>query len=208
MHFCAAVDSSVSIRPLSVIISEQKEWQMSEPTVVDIGQRTENLLSGIAWQDQLLQSYRNYMVVTQSIFVASDVGLLISQTSKALLADKLFLFVPFAAIVILGVATLTYLGSAILERAKSVDWWQRKLLIAESEMRGPRDFTTFRAAKELAFRLPEMKVDALNEEDLRTLLRSETPKARKVFGVFVPGFMAVWFILFCAAGADLSKVVW
>ena len=160
------------------------------------------LLAGVTWQDSLLQAYRNYMVVTQSIFLAVSVVLFGSQTSVSSLTDKLTYAVPFLAIAILGLSTLRFLSGAIKERSKSVDWWQRRLLKHENTYSSKRHFTTFRTAKEHGFKPPEVEADKLSQEDIDTLLRPDTPKARKVFGVFVPGFYFLWVILLVSAGVD------
>lgn len=163
------------------------------------------LASGIAWQDALLQAYRNYMVVTQSIFLASDVGLFIAQTAAVGIQKKLIFSVPFFAVALLGVATLFQLSRAIRERAQSVDWWQRRLLKEEGKNTNRRDFTAFRIAKEHGFRSPELPVHMLSDDELSTLLRSGEPRARKAFDVFVPGFYFVWLLLTIVCIADIVR---
>ena len=163
------------------------------------------LISGIAWQDGLLQAYRNYMVVTQSIFLASNVGLFIAQTSFTDIHRKIIFIVPFFATVLLGVATLTQLSGAIRERARSVDWWQRRLLKEEAKNSVRRDFTSFRVAKEHRFRSPELQAHMLSDEELSTLLRTEEPRARKAFEVFVPGFYLVWTLLSISSAVDITR---
>lgn len=159
------------------------------------------LMAGITWQDSLLQAYRNYMVVTQSIFIAVGIVLFNSQASAETINYKIPFAIPFGVIVV-GLLTLNFLSGAIIERAKSVDWWQKRLLKYEHLNLTNRHFITFRTAKEHSFKPPELEAETLTQEDIDTLLRPDKPKARKVFGLFVPGFYFLWFIMIMSAIID------
>ena len=160
------------------------------------------LIAGITWQDSLLQAYRNYMVVTQSIFIAVGIVLFNSQASADTINDKIPFAFPFTVIAVIGLLTLNFLSGAIIERAKSVDWWQKRLLKYERSNLMNKHFITFRAAKEHSFKPPEVDAINLTEENIETLLRPDKPKARKVFGFFVPGFYFLWFILILSSIID------
>lgn len=153
------------------------------------------LMSGITWQETLLQAYRNYMVITQSIFLAVSFVLFNANISANTVSEKLMYFIPFLIICALGLSTLRFLTKAVVERSKAVDWWQRRLLKHESTYSSNRHFSTFRVAKEHQFTPPLVEAHSLNEEEIEGLLRIETPRARKVFGVFVPGFYILWAVL-------------
>jgi hypothetical protein len=165
------------------------------PTSADALEHSEFLGTCLAWQESLLQSYRNYLLVTQSIFLAVNVGLLSAQASANTTAEKLVFGLPFITIAIIGMATLAFLSGAVRERAKAVDWWQRRILRHEKSHSGFRSFTTYRVAKEHGFKAPAVEAQALEEDEIDRLLRLETPKARKVFGIFVPGFAVLWIVL-------------
>jgi len=164
-------------------------------TTADAVAHADFIATCLAWQESLLQSYRNYLLITQSIFLAVDVGLLGAQVSARTADEKLVFGLPFFTIAILGLVTLGYLRSAVVERAKAVDWWQRRLLRHEKTLPQFRSFTTYRLAKEYGFQAPTIEAHAIEEAEIERLLRVETPKARKVFGVFVPGFAVLWFVL-------------
>jgi hypothetical protein len=169
----------------------------AKPTPVD---ESAFLLQGVAWQDSLLQAYRNYMVVTQSIFLAAAVVLFNAVISATAVSTKVIFAVPFLGVSSLGIVTLRYLGIALTERATAVDWWQRRLLQHEAALSTGRHFTVLRVAKEHGFMPPGLEAHALTEEDLRTLMRPNTPRVRRVFGLFIPGFYVLWFslLLICA----------
>lgn len=160
------------------------------------------LLSGISWQDSLLQAYRNYMVVTQSVFIAAGIVLLNSQISETEIIRKTTFFIPFIVVSIIGLLTLNFLRGALNERAKSVDWWQKRLLKYEKSHSKIRHFTTFRTAKEHSFKSPEIEAEVLSQEDIDSLLRPDKPKARIVFGLFIPGFFILWIILIISSIID------
>lgn len=153
------------------------------------------LLSGVTWQDSLLQAYRNYMVVSQSIFIAVSIVLFSSQFSASTAQNKLVFVIPFFMISFLGLATLKFLTNAIAERAKSVDWWQKRLLRHEVSYSINRHYSTFCVVKEHKFSPPNVEAHSLTDEEIEKLLRIETPKARRVFGWFVPGFYLLWVVL-------------
>lgn len=153
------------------------------------------LLEGVAWQDSLLQAYRNYMVVTQSIFLTAAIVLLNSSVTSLDTERKLTFAIPFVGVSLLGLLTLRYLSIALVERANAVDWWQRRLLQHEMQLKSGRHFTTFRTAKEHGFVPPDVEAHALTDEDVRTLMRPGIPKVRRVFGFFIPGFYTLWIIM-------------
>ena len=174
---------------------DQESLQVSKESVSEAMAHASFLMSGIAWQESLLQSYRNYMVVTQSIFIAVAILLFNSQFNSDKLQEKTIFFITFIAISILGVTTLTFLSKAIKQRSESVDWWQKRLLKHEMSYINSRHLSTFNIAKEHQFKPPLVEAHILDEAEIEALQRIETPKARKVFGVFVPGFYLLWGLL-------------
>jgi hypothetical protein len=160
------------------------------------------LLTGLAWQESLLQSYRNYLLGTQSIFMAVNVGLLSAQANSTDLVSKTLFFLPFLVITFVAYRTLILLPQAVSERATSVDWWQKRLLRFEKAEDETRHFTTYRVAKEHEFNEPTIEARQLSEEQINSLLRPRQPRARKVFDVFVPGFQVLWATLLGSACVD------
>ena len=80
-----------------------------------------------------------------------------------------------------------------------MDWWQRRLLKFENIRDGFGHFVAFRIAKEHGFNPPDVEGHQLDTSEIERLLRAETPKARKVFGLFVPGFGILWIVLLLSA---------
>ncbi len=161
------------------------------------------IIAGLAWQESLLQAYRNYLLVTQSIFLAVNVGLLSAQISAESLFEKLTFGMPFTIIFFLGISTLSILNRATIERAKAVDWWQRRLLKVENDSANDQHFLSFRIAKEHEFQPPEVEAYQLDAPQIESLLRAERPKVRRVFDLFVPGFATIWCVLFLCAALNL-----
>ena len=165
----------------------------------------EFFVAGAAWQESLLQAYRGYLLVTQSILLAISLGFLASQISIQDTASKLFLFVPNTVVIVIAFTTLLVLSSAVNDRTKSVDWWQKRLLKYEQEFGGGLHFTSFRVQKEHGFKVPEIEAEQLTSDQIESLLRPDKPKARKAFGIFVPGFAFVWMIMAVCAILDLLR---
>ena len=176
---------------------------MNEAVEIEEKQHGNFILAAAAWQDTLLQAYRGYLLFTQAIFLAVSVGLLTAQVSSQNYIGKLVFFVPNFSVAVLAVVTLTILHKAIIDRSKSVDWWQRSLLRWEKGSDDSRYFTTFRIRKEHSFLGPEIVANQLSNDQIESLLRPEKPKARQVFGIFMPGFLILWIIVGGCAGFDL-----
>lgn len=162
------------------------------------------LLAGISWQDSLLQAYRNYLLFTQSIFLAVSIGLLTAQVSGHGMQTKIVFLAPNLAVGVLAIATLAILRRAIIDRAMAVDWWQRRLLRCEQASSSNRDFTTYRVRKEHGFSGPEVEARDISDDQISTLLRPEKPKARQAFGIFVPGFSVLWVVIVICLFVDVS----
>ncbi len=143
------------------------------------------------------------MVVTQSIFLAAAIVLFNAVVSAPAVFTKVIFGVPFISVSVLGIVTLRYLDVALTERAIAVDWWQRRLLQHEAGLETGRHFIVFRVAKEHGFRPPTVEAHTLTEEDLTTLMRPNTPRVRRVFDVFIPGFYVLWFSLLAISAIAL-----
>ena len=115
--------------------------------------------------------------------------------------------VPSVVITAIGFWTLVLLGRAVAERAKSVDWWQKRLLRFEKDDDSVLHFATFRLAKEHSFQEPEIQATQLTEDQIARLLRPGTPKARQVFGVFVPGFKLLWATISACSVANFASAL-
>lgn len=160
------------------------------------------ILAGIQWQESLLQAYRNYLLLTQSIFIAVFVILLFLQKESTNLLEKLLFCVPSIVIFVIGIFTLYCFYVAISERTKAVDWWQKRLLRRDNIEEGFKHFVTFRISKAHSFNEPTIEAHKLDESQIENLLRPGKPKARIVFKTLVLGFVVTWLTLLASSIFD------
>jgi len=162
-------------------------------------------MAGLSWQEMLLQAYRNYLLVTQSIFLALTAGLLAAQASVQTYQEKLGFYIPGLAITIIGLATLAYLWKAEGQRRRTVDWWQKALLRHELQDSAIRHFSAFKVAMSKDFRGVEVKTPSITEVQINNLLRPKHSKPRVAFTIFEGSFAILWIILSISAVMNLSS---
>lgn len=119
------------------------------------------ILSMITWQEGLLQTYRNYLLITQSLLLAINLAFITTQISKDSIGLTLMCCVLIITVSVGALSLLRTLNSALLERSKSVDWWQKELTKVD-----PFHFKEFRIAKGKKF--PEA------DSSEPTILRNES----------------------------------
>ncbi len=155
------------------------------------------IISATMWQDSLLQAYRNYLLIMQSIFLALAVGVFSVQTNSKgweAYACSAMLFL----IIIVGVWVLRISSTALVERSKAVDWWQKRLLAFENDISFEKHFIHFRVAKKYEFDSSTHSDFQLKQEDIDSVLRFEKPRARTLFTMFIFGAYLSWLFLFLA----------
>lgn len=177
-------------------MSEENEYiTCGESVEISNFDEANYIMAGAIWQDQLLQSYRNYLLITQSIFLAVAVAL-ISVYDDTLKNTKVIYLCAFLLTVFLGIWVLYELSSALKERKKAVDWWQQELISFEKNNPNFRYFTNFRLAIEHKFSSLNVRIEQLDEEQKQTL-RSPYGNAptRKVFNILVWLIVVAWCVV-------------
>ena len=161
------------------------------------------LLAGAQLTDSLLQSYRQIHLTVQSIFVAIGVGLFIA----VLVFDKLIqVALATVTLVVLSAVSLYILYTMrkiIVARGEDVNFWHRKLILAEQDLQPEkRYFTEFKVYQKLhradANYLKEMFLTdkRIHPDEAHRLVERGLGHTRKVLDkwLFV-GIYAIWFIL-------------
>lgn len=103
------------------------------------------LLSGAAWQDSLLQSYRSLHLTFQSILLAIGIGLTIAVLSFDQLLPGLACAAIFLAVWGLQSFITSCFKGLVSARGRDVNFWHRAVILAENGLPAEsRYFTRFK----------------------------------------------------------------
>lgn len=126
------------------------------------------LLTGVAWQDSLLQSYRSISLSIQAVLIAVGSILLGASAITSSGWAAVLLFVQLIAVFILAWLAFRTMTGVILARGGDVTWWQERLREAEEKAfpegeRGP--FTAFKSSqmKQRQLSTPATSPDPISE---------------------------------------------
>ncbi|GAB1418674.1 MAG: hypothetical protein H3C41_11515 [Bacteroidales bacterium] len=92
------------------------------------------LWQGANYQDNLLQSYRNFHLTTQSIFIAIGVGLSVSIVSTSEINKQILLYGLLFVISSVGIYLLCKMKKLILARGQDVDYYHDQIIILEKKL--------------------------------------------------------------------------
>jgi hypothetical protein len=164
-------------------------------------------LDAVVWQDGLLQAYRSFHLVLQSIFSAVGVGLTTAVISfdNPLKARLTFLVLSIVGAV--SLAMLFRLRRVIQARAEDVYYWQQELIRAEFASNSERYFSRFKVAQILKDH-SDLKLDGLvsannlTEEQIRQLVEHSHTNMREVLDrTYTWAIVLLWLAFFIASAA-------
>lgn len=92
------------------------------------------LWQGAGYQDNLLQSYRSFHLTTQSIFIATGVGLTIAVVSIDGLEKCFLVYILLSLVSILGLYLLIKMKGLITARGEDVDYYHSEIIEYEKEL--------------------------------------------------------------------------
>lgn len=150
------------------------------------------LMSGLIWQENVLQSYRIYLIVSQSVLLTIGTFLFGFQIFAETGMGRSLFGSTFILSALIALLTSLLLGRAISERRASVDWWQRRLLEYEDFHTSTRHFTSYRKQKNSKYNKMDDEQLLMNKNEIESLFRPGTPKARIFLKAFVVGVFTIW----------------
>ncbi len=164
---------------------------------------TEFILNGAILQDTLLQSYRSFHLILQSIFVAVGAGLSIAILSFEKPIQAYLALIILLAIFLLSIYLLLRMRTIIVERGNDVNYWHRELIKVErSRTADERLFTRFKIHQQARRRdvqhleklfLSDTKISDL---DIDELIQKGLGHTRRVIDLWLfLGLGAVWLII-------------
>ncbi len=170
-------------------------------------------LDAMAWQDALLQSYRNLQLVLQSILVAVGAGLTTAVLGFSDEHRVRIAAVLLWAIAITAIWVMSRLRGVVRARAQAVNYWQKEVIRAEYSDGGPRYFSRFRVwLIQQAEPHPSIRSlidsDALTEDQVALLLEHGGARIRKVVDDSLYWAVIALWILFLAASLVVVTNVW
>lgn len=158
---------------------------------------------GATLQDSLLQSYRNFHITLQSIFLAVASGLTIMNLRSSGPIHSCVALAILVSISVLSLRNLRRMQGIILARGKDVNFWHRRLIRAEQDMPVElRTFTQFKIHQKLrrehSNHLEPIITDnvSLNDEDIDRLVERGLEHTRRGLDVLLTrGLKVFWYIL-------------
>ncbi|MBI4652316.1 hypothetical protein HY745_13780 [Candidatus Desantisbacteria bacterium] len=159
----------------------------------------EEIIGSAELQDSLLQSYRNFHLTVQSIFIAIGAGIFVTILSFKEQLQAYFAITILLAIFLLSAYLLWCMRNMITERGKDVDFWHVELIKAEQAL--PADqrlFTKFKIYQKLKREnhdyLQEMFLTTkkITKEDIEKLVEKGLTHTRKVLDKWL--FVGLWII--------------
>lgn len=161
------------------------------------------LIEGATLNDYLLQSYRNFHLILQSIFLAIGTGLFIAILSFNEIQKSTIASIILFALFLISFFILIKMYKIIIARGKDVNFWHRKI-IGEEQNLSPdkRYFTKFKIHQRLRrsntndlqkLFLSEKKVE---DHDINHLVEKGLGHTRKILDkwLFV-GLGIIWLLL-------------
>ncbi|MDZ7847384.1 MAG: hypothetical protein U5L96_11770 [Owenweeksia sp.] len=107
--------------------------------------KLESLWQGAQYQDNLLQAYRSYHLITQSILIAIGSGLSVAIISTGDFTEFLTTYVLLFLITGLGIYLLYKLRKLISARAEDVDYFHNQIIDFEQSLdKQDRTLTAFK----------------------------------------------------------------
>lgn len=108
-------------------------------------EKLEALWQGASYQDNLLQSYRNFHLTIQSILIAIGAGISIAILSFDDLMKVVFSYLLLASVSFLGFYLLKKMKKVILARGEDVDYFHKEIIEYEKSL--PKDQQVLTAFK-------------------------------------------------------------
>lgn len=164
---------------------------------------TEFILNGAIMQDTLLQSYRSFHLILQSIFVAVGAGLSIAILSFEKPIQAYLALVILVAIFVLGIYLLLRMRKIIVERGNDVNYWHRELIKAErSHIPTERFFTRFKihqqARRKDVQHLEQLFLSdkEISDSEIDQLIQKGLGHTRRVVDIWLfLGLWTIWLII-------------
>ncbi len=171
-----------------------------------------NLYTESAIQDNLLQSYRNFQLNMQSIFIAIGTGLTITIINTNTIFEAILIIIVFLVIAILSVFSLFKFRKVILARGYDVDYWHDRIIEAEKNVsNGKKYLTRFKVYQKLHRQdIDESEFEQIivNEEALKNLTEKGKGHTRKVIDTYLfRGFFVTWVVLLLVSLVKLLKII-
>ncbi len=165
------------------------------------------LMDGASLNDSLLQSYRNFHLTMQSIFLAIGTMLFISIITFKDFLRLTLLFILLLAVFTLSLTILYKMKRIIISRGEDVNFWHRALLKAEQNVpENERYFTMFKIYQQSRYKKSEerfLKETFLSEnvqiddEDMDILIDRNLGYTRKILDSWLfTGITIIWALLF------------
>ncbi len=158
-----------------------------------------NLYTESGIQDNLLQSYRNFHLVMQSIFIAIGTGISIMLITTNELKSFILMLIIHISVAFLAVYSLVKIRKVIIARGKDVDYWHNKIIEAEKKLESHNKyFTRFKIYQKFHRKNiddEEFKRIEIKEEFLSSLTEKGKGHTRKVLdnNLFYV-FIFIWLI--------------
>lgn len=186
---------------------------MGEEPNLNSNREVQYLLAGAQLNDSLLQSYRTMHLTVQSIFVAAGLGLFVAiLILDGLLESSLGCFFLLALSVV-ALFTLYYMKRIILARGEDVNFWHRRLILAEQELPAhQRHFTEFKVEQQARrgkvghLRDLFLTAERIKPEDVTLLVQEGLGHTRRVLDRWLfRGILSMW-VLLALLGAGYTAV--
>lgn len=154
------------------------------------------LWQGASYQDNLLQSYRNFHLTTQSILIATGVGLTITVLTFDSLAKQLLVYVILLSISLLGIYLLIKMKRLIVARGEDVDYYHNRIIEYEKGLpKEDRVLTAFKVYQK--FNRQKLSVDEYfqNFDLTEEIIDQLTEKGKGHTRQFLDQNLFVWYSL-------------
>jgi hypothetical protein len=167
-----------------------------------------NSITQSAIQDSLLQSYRSISLALQSIFLGVGVFLLTRIIEAVDLNNMIQFAIPLLLLCFIAVYINIRLTSVILCRGKDVSFWHKQVITIEQQLEPKlRYFTKFKISQKHHRDGSEYlsnivnPSDALNADQIDSLIGKGLGHTRKVIDKYIPGSMLLsWVFIIIIAG--------
>lgn len=141
--------------------------------------KIESLWQGAQYQDNLLQSYRNYHLTTQSILVAIGSGLSVAIISMEDMIQIVAIYGLQVLITGLGIYLLYKLRNLIRARAEDVDYFHNQIIDLEQDLdKQERTLTAFKVYQKFNRQQTNIK-EYFSEFDLNDQIISQLTEKGK-----------------------------
>lgn len=159
-----------------------------------------SLLDAAAIQDSLLQSYRNFHLTMQSIFVAVGGGLTVAFIEQDDFLKSILIFIINAVVIFCSVKALYRIKQVIMSRSEDVSFWHRLIIREEEKNKNcvERYFTKFKTYQDDKERFRKSKIHdiIIDESNLDKLVPYSDGFTRgKVDGLLFNLFKFIWITL-------------